>query len=171
MRRLKVCLACWTICSGFLIGVIYAQNDAPNSKFTMSLSAEKSVVHLGEDIAISLKITNISDGPVTLTFGHRGNAPCCYQYDIRDDQGAPVAKVPWPPPPYPTMLPGEYRDDTLPPGQIVTSDWTISDIYQFPRPGKYTLQVSKYASKAKGEQRKVYSNTITITVLPAADHK
>jgi hypothetical protein len=45
---------------------------------------------------------------------------------------------------------------------------TISDDYNFDHPGKYTIRVWKPATKGtpeKPELNRVYSNTITITVV------
>ncbi len=47
---------------------------------------------------------------------------------------------------------------------------TISDEYNFDHPGKYTIRVWKPATMGtpeKPELNRIYSNTITVTVLPA----
>jgi hypothetical protein len=80
-----------------------------------------------------------------------------YQYEVRDEQGAMAAKV------VPRHLVGRSGQGILKPGNSIESGTWISAVYQFDRPGKYTIQVSR---KEPGMPL-VQSNIITITVLPA----
>ena len=72
--------------------VIAGQTNSESPKFTLAISTDKPEVTLGSDIAITIKITNISDAPLTSSFGYHGRMPEGYQFEMRDEQGATVAK-------------------------------------------------------------------------------
>jgi hypothetical protein len=96
-----------------------------------------------------------------LVFSREDNVEGGYQYEVRDEQGAMAAKVAEHNPPMGGV--GSSTRGILKPGDSIGSGTQISDVYQFDRPGKYTIQVSR---KLPGMPL-VQSNIITITVLPA----
>ncbi len=158
--------------------VIAGQTNSESPKFTLAISTDKPEVTLGSDIAITIKITNISDAPLTSSFGYHGRMPEGYQFEMRDEQGATVAKFG---PRYrqlpdgnilqlPSRPAGSMRWGEINPGKSVEEQATISDDYNFDHPGKYTIRVWKPATMGtpeKPELNRIYSNTITVTVLPA----
>jgi hypothetical protein len=89
-----------------------------------------------------------------------------YRYDVRDELSAPVAKVVHNDPLYPKHLPGSVMigKGEIRPGKSWDQIARISDVYSFDHPGKYTIQVSRRVSNSSV----IYSNIITITVLPEA---
>ncbi len=137
--------------------MLIAQASSETPKFTLILSADNPEVTLGSDIGIGIKITNISEDTLTLEFGEWNGVASGYQYEVRDEQGAMAAKV------VPRHLVGRSGRGILKPGNSIESGTWISAVYQFDRPGKYTIQVSR---KEPGMPL-VQSNIITITVLPA----
>jgi hypothetical protein len=137
--------------------MLVAQTSSETPKFTLILSADNPEVTLGSNIEIWIKITNISEDTLTLVFGDWNGVATDYQYEVRDEQGAMVAKI------VPRHLVGSNRRGILKPGSSIGSGTLISAVYQFDRPGKYTIQVSR---KEPGMPL-VQSNIITVTVLPA----
>jgi hypothetical protein len=155
--------------------VIFAQTIPENTKFKLVISSDKPEVTLGSDIRIEITIMNISEETLEFSFTHSGNMPSGFEYDIRDEQDAVVTKfgkryshfpngdtmeIPKPP--------GSMRWGVIKPGNSVMTSATISDDYNFDHPGKYTIRVWKPATKGtpeKPELNRVYSNTITITVV------
>ncbi len=162
------------------VSMLAAQTNPVSPKFTLVIGADKSEVALGSDIAITITITNISEEPLTFSFGYSGRMPDGYQFDIRDEQGATVSRFG---PRYrrlpngnmfrlPDRAAGSVRQGAVNPGKSVEEHATISDDYNFDHPGKYTIRVWKPATMGtpeKPELDRVYSNTITVTVLPADD--
>ena len=158
-------------------GALAAQTNPEQPRFSVTIKALKSEVTLGSDIDIAITTTNLTDETLIFQFGRHGNVADGFEYDVRDEQGAPVAKHEehrtkhlangeiWhiPSPTGRSML-GRIR-----PGESSGRYSTISDIYKFDHPGKYTIQVSQ---KESGSLVPIYSNTITVTVVipaPAAD--
>lgn len=140
---------------------LVAQTSSEIPKFTLTLRADNSVVTLGSDIEIGITITNISEDTLTLVFSRENNVESGYQYEVRDEQGAMASKVAEHNPPMGGV--GSSTRGILKPGDSIGSGTQISDVYQFDRPGKYTIQVSR---KEPGMPL-VQSNIITVTVLPA----
>jgi len=161
-------------------GVLVAQTHPENPKFTIVISADKPVVTLGADITIAITVTNISEDEIGIACGNWGRVQSGYQYDMRDEQGAAVARFG---PRYRKMpdgsmfrLPDRDPGDSMPggcgikPGKFMDVDSTISDEYNFDHPGKYTIRVwkpAKMGTPEKPELDRIYSNTITIIVLPS----
>lgn len=163
-------------------GVLVAQSNPENPKFTIVISADKPEVTLGADITIAITITNISEEEISIACGYSGRVQDGYQYDMRDEQDAAVARFGsrYRKMPDGSMfrLPDRYPGDTriggcgIKPGGFMNVYSTISDEYNFDHPGKYTIRVWKPATMGtpeKPELNRIYSNTITITVVePAA---
>lgn len=158
--------------------VLNAQTNPEPPKFTIVISADKPEVTLGADITIAITITNISEEEIGIACGNWGRVQAGYQYDMQDEQDAAVARFG---PRYRKMpdgfmfrLPDRDPGSIMPggcgikPGGFMKVDSTISDEYNFGHPGKYTIRVWKPAKKGtpeKPELNRVYSNTITITVV------
>jgi hypothetical protein len=156
---------------GFVVfcGTLNAQTNPENPKFSLTIKTFKPEVTLGSAIDIAVTTTNISDETLIFQFGNHGNVAVAYQYDVRDEKGAPVAKygqrylhfpngetVPYP------SLPGRSMLGGIRPGESTEEGSMVSDIYNFDHPGKYTIQVSR---KESWSPSPVYSNIITIIVV------
>jgi hypothetical protein len=152
-----------------IVSALIAQTNPENPKFTLTIKAYKSEVTLGSDIGIAITVRSISDENFTYLFGNQGNVADGYEYDVRDEKGVPVAMygkrtlhlpngetLQYPRPPGRSFVGG------MRPGDSYEQGSTISDIFQFDHPGKYTIQVSR---KESWMPSPVYSNIITITVL------
>jgi hypothetical protein len=148
---------------------LFSQTNAENPKFTLVISATKTKVSLGEEINIHIAITNISQESFAFTFSNSGGIPSGYQFDIRNEQGVEVPKVVHDDPMYPERLPGSYLGTgEIKPGKSLVQNARISEIYQITNLGEYTIRVLRAATPAYPEDGYVYSNIITVTVVPAA---
>jgi hypothetical protein len=164
MMKLMKTLAFALLAPVVIMCAFAAQTNPDTPKFSLTITTDNSEVALGTDINIGIKITNISEEPLNFIFGNRGNVAIGYQYDVRDEQGAVVAKRAVRQDPVfhlPSKLPGSTLRGVIQPGKSIGEATTISDVYQFDRPGTYTIQVSR---KEPGMPL-VKSNIITITVV------
>jgi hypothetical protein len=160
--------------------ILVAQTAPENPKFTLLISTDKPEVTLGSDTEIVIKITNTSEDPITITCGKHGRMPDGYQFDMREEQGTAVARFG----PRYRQLPDGFMfrlpdrpagsvilgGVSIKPGKSMEEHAAISDDYNFDHPGKYTIRVWKPATMGtpeKPELNRIYSNSITVTVLPA----
>jgi hypothetical protein len=150
----------------FVLSLAAQANQEP--KFTVTIRAENQEVIAGSNVDIWIKTTNVSNEVIRVQFGEHGNLPDGFRYDIRDDQGAEVAKTVFHDI-RPSRGPGSNRPGYLLPGSSKEARARISDIYPLDRPGKYTIRVWIRAVDVldDSESNRIYSNTITVTVLPA----
>jgi hypothetical protein len=168
MTKLMKALMFAFIASTLFVVSLAAQANPEKPKFTISIRSENPEVISGSNIDIWMTTTNISDEVIRVQFGYHGNMPDDFYYDIRDEQGAGVAKTV-----YndirPSRGPGSTRPGYLEPGKSAEARARVSDIYAFDRLGKYTIRVWRRAANVMddSESNRVYSNTITITVLAA----
>jgi hypothetical protein len=155
------------------VGALTAQTNPDNPKFSLEIKTLKPEVVLGADIDIEIKLTNTSEEPITFAFGNRGGFPVGYKWEVRDEQGAPVARfgkrsvqLPngqiWQVPPHPA---GSDMDGQIEPGKNILQGARINNAFPFDHPGKYTIQVSRTMPWSPT----IYSNTITVTVAPKAE--
>jgi hypothetical protein len=149
-------------------GLLFAQTNPEKPKFTIIIRAGNPEVISGSNVEIWIKTTNISEELIPMQFGEHGNLPDGFRYDIRDEQGAEVAKTVFNDI-RPSRGPGSHRPGQLAPGESTEARALISDVYPLDRPGKYTIRAWMRAVDVldDSESNRVYSNTITITVLPA----
>ena len=141
------------------------------SPFTIVISAAKSQVTAGDPVDLKVVMTNTSDHDVDCTTNGSNALDRSYEYEVKDEKGQPVRKIEkehhggssiWP--------------CVLKPGQTDTpSGGRISVLYDFSRPGKYTIQVSRRVwgdenrpgtyEKGSGQTGILKSITITVTVV------
>jgi hypothetical protein len=153
-----------------MTAVAYPQ--ASKKPFKLHLSTDKPVVKSGDLVYIQVLMTNISDHDVDCTRNWRNALDRNYGYDVKDENGQPVPEIVKQPPTF------RLSPCIIAPGETSSlSGGVISTLYDFSRPGKYTIQVSRgvwgdnnrpgTAGTGDNNQADVKSNTITITVLPA----
>jgi hypothetical protein len=174
IRALGLALAVLLVCTS----IIVAQAPPENPKFALAISTDKAQITKGEDVVIVIKMSNLSEDAIPYNFGYHGRMPDGYQFEIRDEQGNEVLRFG---PRYKQMpngklfrLPdrpaGSSRTAEIAPGKSEEDRATISDDYPFDRPGTYSIRVWKPGrtdSSQSSDSARVYSNTITVTVLPA----
>lgn len=133
---------------------IYAQTP-----FSITISTDKQTVIAGSDVYIKIKLTNTSDGTVDCSSAYSNGLDRRYLYDVHDKDGKSVEK------------PGEHHELNgvsfsmcdLPPGDTANGETRITTLYDLTKPGKYTVQLSRFIGKDEKEGL-VKSNTLTLVV-------
>jgi len=144
-------------------GIQPANGQSPNPPFSIAISAAYPSFRAGDKVYINIKLTNTSDHDVDCSAWFTNGTDRRYLYDIRDENGQSTAKHDL----NPDRYPGSVQFCTLSPGEgTADSGHLISWLNDFSRPGKYSVQLSRYIGVDEKEGV-IKSNTITITVLPA----
>jgi hypothetical protein len=151
-----------------------AADNSP--KCSVAISAKKSEVTLGKAIVLTIKTTNISDETIELSFGHRGDMPDAFQFEILDENGQPVKKnghrfVTLPNGEVveaPATLAGSRRIGAMAPGETWELQAIITEEYDFDHPGSYSIRAclpARNATSTHAAFPRVCSDPATITVL------
>jgi len=152
-------------------GIAYTQTA--QQPFTITVSTNKPEVKSGDPVYIDVIMTNTSDHDVDCTIYSINALDRNYRYDVIDEQG-PLPKIRRKYPEigetgssWPCIL--KPSESSRPTGGL------ISILYDFHRPGKYSIQVSRpiwgddqrpgTAGKVENNEPEVKSNVITITVV------
>jgi len=145
-----------------------ASAQSSNPSFTLKLENSKIKVQASNVVWIEIIQTNVSNHRISCTYSGGNNVNGLYQYEVTDEDGNPEEKVVWSKPVPP---PVRYMDCDIDPGESSTDPICLSNVFRFDKPGKYTVQVWRPDPDTKdsdGNPTKVYSNTITITIVPPA---
>jgi hypothetical protein len=158
--RIFPCMA--LACAVLLATANTAAQDA-KAPYTLTLSAKTYDFRVGSDVWIEIIQTNTSNQTVSCAYQGYGGVNHKYQYDVRDEDGKPAEKAVRP---HMDTEPEDYHGCSLAPGESHSNRILLSRVYKFDRPGKYTVQVSRFASSDAEDEdySKVLSNTITITI-------
>jgi hypothetical protein len=157
------------ILAGLLIlgvaSIAYSQTLHP--PFTITIGADKSEVKAGDPVDLNIAMKNISDHEVDCGGAPSNALDRRYAYDVvyEDGQAAPkiVKKHPE------IGETGSIWRCVIKPGETATAaGGRISQLYDFSRPGKYSIQVSRHVA-FDAHSDVVKSNTIVITVVPAEE--
>jgi hypothetical protein len=164
------------------IPILCAQESQEQPAVAITITAVNPEAVLGSDVTIVIKTTNTSNEYIVYSANFHGNVPEGYGYEIRNEQGGLVQRFG---PRYitmpngeqfrlPTTPPGSMRQGGLRPGESTEDKATLSDDFDFDHPGTYTIRVWSVPvlnipegmdPNAQGVG-KVYSNTVTIKLLP-----
>jgi len=127
---------------------------------------------VGGQVILDVIMTNTSDHEIDCTMYYHSQIDQRYGYQVFYEDGTPAAKID-------KRLSSDSFACVLDPGESSQSGGLISQIFDFSRPGKYTIQASRLVlgddqrpdtlELHKDPWIEIKSNTITITVLPAAD--
>jgi hypothetical protein len=156
-------------------GLDHAQpnQNAAGPPFSISISAAQNVVQVGKAIFINIVMTNTSNHPINAPSVWMAGFDMVYGFEVHDSAGSQIA---WH---APGTVAGvdNMNSGTLDPGKTASEQVRIDRFYKLTKPGTYEIQVKHYVSMenpqgdsapkydaAKGE---VWSNKITITVVPA----
>ena len=158
------------ICTVFALNV-FALCHAEDLPFTLTIRANKPVEFAGSQIFVWVIQTNISTHVVDCTAAHMDSTDVSYHYDAWDENAKPVNKIDYGIP-YVSGVHSSSHGDicNLEPGKSFEKELIVSFLYDFSKPGKYSIQLSRRALVDSNGYRVgewVKSNTITITVLPA----
>jgi hypothetical protein len=149
------------ICTSLMV-LAPAFGQVAKSPYSITISTDKPTVAAGSNVFIKVKLTNISNEVVDCsTYDLAGGTDRYYQFDVRDENGAPVKKRD-----LSLYHDGSWRGKCdLEPGKSMESEKLVSWLHDFSKPGKYLIQISRRFSDDPNPQY-AKSNTITITVLP-----
>lgn len=136
--------------------------------FTLTISAPERIA-LGTNVVLEIKIANTSETTESFVFEHHGGLAEGYKYEVLDEKGGqvPLAEHPRTRLPNgkvlitPSRAPGSTIFGEIKPGEHILEGSSLSDRFRFDRPGRYTIRVSR----APAWSPRVYSNTITITII------
>jgi hypothetical protein len=142
-----------------------AKTEAQDAKapFTLTLSSIAYEFRAGSEVTIEIAQTNKSDHTISCAYQGYAGVNHKYQYDVRDEDGKLAEKVVRP---NMELEPDDYQPCNLAPGGSSLNSIKLSRVYKFDRPGKYVIQVSRFASSNADDPdySKVQSNTIIITI-------
>ena len=150
-----------------------AAGQTAQPAFSIHIYTVQNVVRAGSPVDVEIVLTITTTIPFTQSRGHRAELE--YSVDVRDIKGDPAPE---------SMNLKVAKDKgtdgltrvqldresmvlaVLPePGTTFWEDLDLSNLFDLSRPGKYTVQVSRFDPKSKAN---VKSNTITVTVEEAA---
>ena len=142
------------------------------SEYTLSIEAHHSRVEtkVGEimgGVEIYVTATNISKHPLSTPIGDKGIDPGALLFNIRYKGGSPAPRRLQPGTPNPTSQYRHSWEVMLPPGKQGFSGIYLNHLFDFSKPGKYTIQVAARPYYSHEPQDTVCSNTIELGVVPA----
>jgi hypothetical protein len=132
--------------------------------FTLAIRAKANEFRIGSNFTIYATIVNITDHTIDHSDWYSDAGEMSYSYDVRDEDGKPVAKIEHK---HPELDAPSYYWGAIHAGKSITSNLRVSRVYNFDKPGKYTIQVSHVdpdCLDGNGKPTVVVSNTITITI-------
>ncbi|MDO8589518.1 MAG: hypothetical protein Q7T82_21045 [Armatimonadota bacterium] len=101
----------------------------------LTLITQGGAITMGEPLIARIDLTNSSGDAVEVNLGNNLNPGTCLE--ILDDKGELLASTPRPEP----HVEGMKMIRTLEPAQVYSQHWVVSALYQFKRPGVYTVRV------------------------------
>jgi len=146
------------------VSAAFAANPAARTPFTIEISTEQSVVKVGSEVSLKVRLTNTSKRVMDCraTISNMTGVDPNYVFDVRDDANNPVPLRVFE---HPELATGQPVSRSLKPGESFTDEEEVSKLLDMRRPGRYTIQVSRHVSGNKKEGS-IKSNTITVTVEP-----
>lgn len=137
--------------------------------FTLTLSPgprnkNVSEFRIGSKVRVTVKMTNITDHAIDHSGNYSDVGDMAYSYDVKDEDGKPVEKIPHL---HPELdLPSPFWSGIMP-GDSDLDQLRLDMAFRFDKPGKYTIQVFRHDPDFLDENGKpvvVKSNIITITI-------
>jgi hypothetical protein len=139
--------------------VVPIQGEVPT--LSLTLSAPRTIIGATDDFIVVASVTNSSVSPVSLDFGSHSTD---YAIELHDMAGRAV----------PDSAFGRRMKESvaggglgplLPSGGVRSVTIDISQFFDIPDPGTYTVKVSKAAGY---NHNRLESNVIVVTILPAS---
>lgn len=161
----KILLGSWFLMLT-VVGIAHSQTE--KQPFTITLKAETPQVKVGGQIILDVIMTNTSDHEISCDAYWHDSIDQNYRYSVVYEDGKPAAKIV-------RRTPSDTYSCIINPGQSKSSGGVVSRIFDFSRPGEYTIQVSRpiwgddQRPDREGTTEKnppeVKSNSITVTVV------
>lgn len=133
--------------------------QAKRTPFELVISTDNPTVTAGSDVYILETMKNTSDKPISCTDSYEGNLDASFDYDVHGKDGKSIRR----PDVNPKDFPGNTSFCTLDPGESTSGHLWISWLYDFTKPGKYSIQIARRIEN--GSTERVKSNVLTITVV------
>jgi hypothetical protein len=152
---------------------LYLLAGTPHQKkpFTLTLQAPKQPLKAGQPLILHVKVTNILDHAVHVPLsrgGLWGRPGQIYHVHALDEHGHPAPPYVPPPPPKGKkfIYGGSMPSFGVKPGQSLTDEVNISQVYDLSQPGKYKIWIAEPFYRGPNVPNGVVrSNTITATVV------
>lgn len=140
---------------------LWPQPPSGDAPLALTVTAEKTSIKAGDPVSVTLQVKNLSDHDIDLSANLDADTgiDSNFVFEVRDGQGNAVAKKEKK---HPELVFGHPRPYVLHPGETLTEEESIGRLFDFSRPGKYTVRVS--AAPRHARQAAVTANPITITV-------
>jgi hypothetical protein len=145
-----------------------AYSQSSQQPFTITISTEKPELKVGDHVYLKVVMKNTSDHDISCDSYWYDTLDRNYIYDVVFEDGKPAQKIQ-------RKTPSSSHPCIISPTESKASGGVISRAYDFSRPGKYTIQVSRpvwdddqrpgKAGNVQNNQAEVKSNSITITVV------
>jgi hypothetical protein len=148
-----------------IAGVAYPQTS--QAPFTITVGTDKPEVKVGDPVDLKIEMKNISDHDLECGGAPSNALDRRYGYDVVYEDGQAAPKVVRNHPEIGET--GSIWRCVIKPGETATAArGRISQLYDFSRPGKYSIQVWRHeAFDARSDV--VRSNTLEVTVVPAEE--
>ena len=147
-------------------GIAHAQTE--KQPFTITLKAETPQVKVGGQVILDIIMTNTSDHEIACDSYWYDSVDQNYRFHVIYEDGKPAAKIV-------RKTPSSTYPCIAHPGESKQSGGAVSQIFDFRRPGIYTIQVSRpiwgddqrreTIGTVQNNQPEIKSNIITITVV------
>jgi hypothetical protein len=147
-----------------------SSSQTKHQPFTITIKAETPQVKVGGQVILDVIMTNTSDHEIDCSSYWYDSIDQNYRYHVLYEDGKPAAKIV-------RKTGSSAHSCILDPGESRQSGGLVSQIFNFRRPGKYTIQVSRpvwgddqrpetWQTHENDPEIEIKSNTITITVVP-----
>jgi hypothetical protein len=144
---------------------------AQTTPLSLSIEIDNSSVKLGADIQVKATLKNNTDQDIQVSeLRMEADSHLEYKVNVERDDHTAVAKkyaeklrrheVSWDP-----LATGSVHFVPIQPGKTHEDSVSISNRYEFDKPGKYSIQIEREAPESLGGGV-IKSNTITVTVIP-----
>jgi len=168
MRTLLVVISTCILAAASSVAVALAEEP----EVSLKLSVAQSTVKAGAEVKLKIVLTNLTGHEIEIgRFLAYDGPELEYSFDLRDSQDRKVPLTRYGRALNGTPDKGDERNDCgdcagfsegVGPHETTYDEVVVSKIYDLGKPGKYTIQVSRF--QGNGSHMIVKSNTITLTV-------
>ena len=171
-RRASAILLLAMIVTGSICSAQTVAKRAPD--FSLTISTPKSTIpSRGKKTYVPIHVLQKNTSQHTINIGRSSNPAFWYQMTVLlDGNPAPhtelYKRLTAPPAPNAPVI-MDFFSVKLKPGKTRDLGVSLSDYYDFSTPGQYQITFARGTDPGQPDNVMVYSNTITVTVLPAPE--
>jgi hypothetical protein len=137
-----------------------AQGQGVKPQFTLSIASDKETIPSGSALFVKVTETNNSDQPLNCRWREVNSTNTAYLFVVRNSEGNDVPRKKGT-----RGMMGSFRGCELKPGESDVTENYLNWLYDFTKPGTYTIQASRRISDDEMDGS-VRSNIITVTITP-----